>query len=144
LTDAGTATVTTAEMTAGSHGITAIYSGDPNHSSAETAISEQVQRAGSSTLLSSSQNPSTYGDAVTFTATVSSTAGTPTGTVTLTDGSATLATVTLNTAGRGILTTASLGAGSHAIIATYNGDENFIVSRDSISQQTDQAATMTK
>jgi hypothetical protein len=46
----------------------------------------------SSTSLTSSLNPSTFGVAVTFTATVNSTGGTPTGTVTFKDGVNTLGT----------------------------------------------------
>ena len=47
------------------------------------------------TTLASSRNPSKLGQAVTFTATVAGTAATPTGTVTLLDGTTPLATATL-------------------------------------------------
>jgi sugar lactone lactonase YvrE len=74
--------------------------------------------------LASSDNPALLGDAVTFTATVSSTSGTPTGSVSFLDGTTTLGTATLS-AGTAVLTTASLTAGSHSITAVYSGDSAF-------------------
>ena len=56
------------------------------------------------TALASSLNPSTYGQSVTFTATVSGTGGTPTGTVTFKDGPTTMGTGTL-TSGQAIFST---------------------------------------
>ena len=76
---------------------------------------------GSSTSLSSSQNPSSAGQPVTFTATVSGFA--PTGTVTFFAGGTSLGTRTL-TGGTATLTTSSLSVGSHSIRAEYTGDVN--------------------
>jgi hypothetical protein len=61
---------------------------------------------------------------VTFTATVSSTSGTPTGSVTFLDGSTVLGSATLS-AGVAALTTSSLAEGAHTITAQYAGDGNF-------------------
>jgi len=61
-----------------------------------------------STMLTSSLNPSSFGRSVTFTATVSSAAGTPTGTVTFYDGAITLGTGALNASGQATFTTAAL------------------------------------
>jgi len=72
--------------------------------------------------LSSTSNPSSVGQAVTFTATVSPSSAT--GTVTFFDGSATLGSGTLNN-GTATLTTSGLSAGNHSIVATYNGDNTF-------------------
>ena len=55
---------------------------------------------------------------------VTSTVGTPTGTVTFLDGATPLGTGTL-TAGVATLTTSTLAAGSHTITAAYGGDTNF-------------------
>ena len=71
--------------------------------------------------LSSSNNPAVAQTGVTFTASVSSTVGTPTGTVSFLDGTTPLGQGTL-TAGVATLTTSSLGDGSHSITAVYNGD----------------------
>jgi streptogramin lyase len=75
--------------------------------------------------LASSPNPSIHGQAVTFTATVSGSGGTPTGTVTFKDCATPLATATLNGAGQAAFTTSDLSAGSRLITATYNGDATF-------------------
>jgi hypothetical protein len=74
--------------------------------------------------LTSAPNPSTYGQSVTFTATVAtvgSGTGTPTGTVIFMDGSNTLGTGTL-TNGTATFSTAALAAGNHPIAAVYSGD----------------------
>ena len=84
------------------------------------------------TVVTSSLNPSNLGDSVTFTATVT-TSGTnvPTGTVTFKDGNTTLGTGTLGCLCDGIVnsatttyTTSSLSAGTHSITAVYGGDTN--------------------
>lgn len=75
----------------------------------------------SSVALTSSLNPSYYGQSVTFTATVTSASGTPTGTVTFYDGATELAAETLSS-GVASYTTSSLSVGSHTIKAVYGGD----------------------
>ena len=89
--------------------------------------------AGSTVALSSSQNPSSAGQAVRFTATVSGV--TPTGTVTFFDGGTQLGTATLS-AGTASLTTASLSTGSHSITARYSGDTNNAASTSAALLQT--------
>ncbi len=74
----------------------------------------------------SSGNPSFYGQAATFTATVNASVnGTPTGSVNFLDGSTSLGSSPLNGAGIATLTTTSLSLGSHNITAAYKGDSNF-------------------
>lgn len=72
----------------------------------------------------SSLNPSMVSDSVTFTATVTSSIGTPSGTVAFLDGTAQLGSGTL-TGGTATFTTAALSAGSHVITAVYSGDQSF-------------------
>src|SRR5205823_4325814 len=82
---------------------------------------------GLSVALTSSQNPSSFGQAVAFTAQVSATisgSSKPTGTVTFVDGAASLGTVTLSS-GQAQYTTSTLTAGSHSITAAYSGDSNY-------------------
>ena len=87
-----------------------------------------------STTVTASVDPSVYGQAVTFTATVAAGvpgADTPTGVVTFLDGSATLGTGTLgisNGVTSATLSTNGLAAGSHTITASYSGDANFTAS----------------
>lgn len=90
------------------------------------------------TTLVSSLNPSTAGQAVTFTATVSGVS--PTGTVTFYDGVVSLGTVPL-AAGSASLTTSSLTSGTHDISAVYGGDaddaqgtSNIVVQTVTVSQ----------
>jgi hypothetical protein len=71
--------------------------------------------------LTSSLNPSYQGENVTFTATASSSSGTPTGTVIFYDGSTELGSGTL-TDGSTTYATSSLAIGSHTIKAVYGGD----------------------
>ncbi len=88
---------------------------------------------GKSTTLSSSASPAVLGQRVTLTATVTSIAGTPTGTVTFTDGTATLGTVALSS-GQASFTISSLALGTHPMTAQYNGNINSPPSADSLSQ----------
>ena len=76
-----------------------------------------------SLTLTSAPNPAVYGDAVTLTATATSSLGTPSGTVTFYDGAITLGSPTLNGAGQAIFTTNRLSvAGSpHSLTAVYAG-----------------------
>jgi hypothetical protein len=92
--------------------------------------SGQVKSAAATTTLASSANPSASGQSVTFTATVSGTTGTPTGTVAFTNAGATIpgcGAVTL-AAGTAACTTSGLVAGSRPITATYSGDSIFAAS----------------
>ncbi|WP_354133814.1 IPT/TIG domain-containing protein [Bradyrhizobium sp. S3.9.1] len=75
--------------------------------------------ATTTTELTSSKNPSSYGESVTFTAKVSSLGGTPTGTVTFNDGGTPIGTSTLS-AGVATFATTTLAVGNHSITATYN------------------------
>ena len=90
------------------------------------------------TTLSSSQNPSTFGQSVTFTAVVTGTS--PTGTVTFLDGSTPIGTATL-AAGIATLTTSSLATGSHFMTAKYGGDPNNVASTSAALTQTVSVAT---
>ena len=81
-----------------------------------------------------------------FTVSVASTAlgaGTPTGTVTLTDNGNPLTTLTLS-GGVATFTTTTLPGGTDSIVATYAGDPNFSARRpSSVSQQVNPADTST-
>jgi hypothetical protein len=93
--------------------------------------------AATSTVVASSGNPSTAGQPVTFTATVTpaSGAGTPTGTVTFSDSGTQLGTATLGASGTATFTTTSpLPAGAHTITASYGGDSGFAGSTGSLTQ----------
>jgi Bacterial Ig-like domain (group 3) len=145
LNAAGQATYTTASLTVGTHFITASYGGDSQFNvSASTAMSQVVNKISTVTALVSSLNPSTFGQLVTLTATVSSSGGTPTGSVTFYDGATTLGTAALNPSGQAKLSTAGLNGGVHSITAAYSGDSTFATSTSSaLSQNVNRAATTT-
>src|SRR5207302_7181137 len=82
------------------------------------------------TALASSANPSTQGQAVTFTATVTSPGGTPTGTVTFKDGANIQGTGTL-AGGQATFTTSALALGQHSITAVYEGQPGVYIPRTS-------------
>ncbi|MGC1476261.1 MAG: Ig-like domain-containing protein, partial [Terriglobales bacterium] len=123
------ATLSTSFTTAGTDSVTAKYGGDANDAGSTSSVLSQVIINATTTTLTSSLNPSVVGQAVTFTATVSSTAGAPPNgeTVTFNNGSAVLGTATLS-AGIASLTTSSLPAGTLTITASYGGDANFAAS----------------
>ncbi|NJD92258.1 MAG: hypothetical protein FIA91_12240, partial [Geobacter sp.] len=81
--------------------------------------------ASTATVLATGLTPSTYGQSVTFTATVSPASAT--GTVTFYDGADTLGSAALS-AGTASLSTTSLGSGSHSITASYGGDSSHTAS----------------
>jgi hypothetical protein len=94
-------------------------------------------------ITSSSQNPSTYGNHVTFTAAVSSTGATPTGKLTFKAGKATLGSATLNS-GTASYTTqpTQLAAGADSITAAYSGDSTHAASTSAVFvQSVNKAAT---
>jgi hypothetical protein len=102
------------------------------------------------TQLSSSVNPSLFGQAVTFTATVSAAAGgtgAPTGMVTFMDGTTPLGTGTLSVVAgvdRATWSTAALIVGSHSITANYVGSGNFGASISApLTQVVNKASTST-
>jgi hypothetical protein len=91
-------------------------------------------------------NPSVFGEAVTFTATVTPAAvssNTPTGTVSFEDGQTPFEVLSL-TNGSASFNTSSLSTGSHNITVSYGGDANFAASTSTIlTQVVDQASTTT-
>jgi uncharacterized delta-60 repeat protein len=111
-------------------------SNDPDENPKNVPLSGTgVASFSSSTSLTSSLNPSTFGVAVTFTATVNSTGGTPTGTVTFKDGVNTLGTGTLSS-GKAIFQTSTLAAGAHSMTAAYGGTTSFASSTSAVLTQT--------
>jgi len=93
------------------------------------------------TALTSSQNPSNYGQAVTFIATVTAQyGGTPAGSVSFFDGGTNIGNSNLNGGGEATLTTSTLSVGTHSITATYTGDANFASSTSPVLYQVVQGA----
>ncbi len=117
-------------VSAGANTITASYTADGNYTAATGTGTLTMAGATTTSSVMSSANPSTYGSPVTFTATVASGYGTPTGSVQFLDGMTVLATVPLSS-GQASYTTSSLLAGSHPITVAFVGSTSFAASTSS-------------
>ncbi len=148
LNASGVATFTTIAFQVGvgsGQSITAVYGGGPNFlSSTSSALSQTVDPDGTTTTVSSSARSASFGQTLTFTATLSADgpgSGVPTGTVTFYDGTVNAAdqigTGTLSTNASGVtaaaFSTHSLPVGADTITAVYGGDGNFLTSSASAS-----------
>jgi hypothetical protein len=122
----GTATFSTASLSGGSHTITATYNGDGTYKGGSYGtVVESITPAASSTSLTATPNPASFGSSVTFQAAVtSSVAGTPSGSITFLDGTSTLGTVVLS-GGSASYATSGLAVGTHIVVAHYAGDSSF-------------------
>jgi hypothetical protein len=89
------------------------------------AAYDPATKSATTTTLSSSPNPSNVGQTVTFTANVTATSGTPTGSIAFNDGGTTIGTASVDASGSASFTTSTLSAGNHSITAVYGGDTNF-------------------
>ncbi|MBZ5656603.1 MAG: Ig-like domain repeat protein [Acidobacteriia bacterium] len=119
---AGKAAYTTSFLLGKTHTIKVTYGGDTIFKPSTGSLKQVVDKYPTATALSSSLNPSHYGQAVTFTATVAPSGPyPPTGKVKLWDGTTSLGTALLN-GGVAQLTKSKLAMGTHPITAQYLGD----------------------
>jgi hypothetical protein len=126
LDGSGKATMSISSLVVGDHPITVNYGGDSNFNAVTSSpITQTVNAVAATVTVTSSINPSSFGQSVDFTATVTGAGATPTGTVVVTDGATSLGTITLDASGKGVLTTATLTGGSHSLLFTYSGDANY-------------------
>ena len=102
----------------------ASQAGNTSYGPASATESFQVTPAATTTTLSAPAS-ATYGAGVTLTATVASSAGTPSGTVTFYNGSTSLGVGTLNGNGAAMLNTTSLPEKTDSITAAYAAEGNF-------------------
>ena len=153
LNGAGVATFTTSTLTAGLHTIGAQYPGDSLYApSTAPTVAQMVVSApilpATVTLISSSPNPSSANQTVTFTAVVApvagSAAGTPTGTVTFTIAGVAQTPVPLAVVGgndEASFTTTALATGTSMVSAAYSGDSAFAPSTSATLAQVVNPAT---
>ena len=113
---------------------------DPSGNTSEFS-NAVAARFATTTTLSSSVAAATYGQSVTFTATVTS-PGTPTGTVAFLDGGTTIGNGTLSS-GTATFTTSALVVGTHTVTAVYGGDSNDYGSTSSAVTETVTPAALT-
>jgi hypothetical protein len=121
----------------GVYSVSAGFAGDAAFQ-AKTVTNSMVVQPRTTTQVASSANPS-FGEPVTFTATVGEPggSGTPTGTVQFSvDGTPVGTAVTLDASGQATYTTSTLAVGSHTVSAAYSSDETSVAdSSGSTTQQ---------
>jgi len=118
---------------AGLHTVTAVYSGDTDFAPSSGSSTQVINQALTRIEISSTPNPAIVGEPIRFFlffGPVSPGRGIPTGTITVTD--------SLNGAPPVVLFSVQLGspipqtplsAGTHVLVATYSGDNNFLFSQ---------------
>lgn len=145
----GVFTGATSALPVGSHTFVGTFSGnrDYNRSTSTNNVTLDVLRAPTTTVVTAAPATTTYGQAVTFTATVNPAnpmaAGLarPGGTVTFSvDSGKITSTVPLRN-GTAAFTTNAMNVGTHTILATYVGDANYTSSSDTASATVNKATT---
>lgn len=132
LNSGGVATLATSTLAAGPNSLTAAYEGDGDYAvSTSSAVLITIGATATSTLLTVSASTVNVSQPVQLTATVGSSNGTPSGTVTFLDGTSALATAQLNGSGVATYADSSLAGGSHSLTASYAASGNFAASTSS-------------
>ena len=126
----GVETFSVSGLSAGSHVITAVYSGNTGFATSTSGPVTEVISPASPTLtttaLSALPNPVSSGQTVSFMATISPVpTGSPLGTVTFFDGATQLGVINVNVSGAAVFTDSGLTVGSHSITANYSGNTGF-------------------
>ncbi len=86
----GAASFSTTSLNVGVHTIALSYPGDANYAAATATLLETVQNASTQIVLTAGANPATYAQPLSLAAAITSNGGIASGTVTFTDGAATL------------------------------------------------------
>jgi hypothetical protein len=137
LNSAGVAFFTISTLTEGARTIVAAYLGDANDPAADSPpLTQIVNPASTTSYVSSGQNPSDFGQAVTFTASVSFANGIPPNgdVVEFFDGNTRIGTAALS-GGSAFFTTFNLAVGTHQIHVIYAGDANLKPSKSPVIRQ---------
>jgi Big-like domain-containing protein len=136
LNSSGVASITSSTLNPGSHSIAATYVSDTLFA-ASSGSTNQVVQNGTATTVTSSSTPSSFGQFVSFTATVTPSSGAPgipTGSVAFKDGATLLGTVQLGANGKASFGTSALSIGSHNITADFVGTNGWLNSSGTVAQ----------
>lgn len=136
LNSSGVASITRSNLIPGSHSIVATYVSDTVFA-ASSGSTNLVVENGTATTLTSSSNPSSFGQFVTLTATVTPSGGAPgipTGSVAFKDGATLLGTVQLGANGKASFGTSALSIGSHTLTADFVGTNGWLNSGATVAQ----------
>jgi hypothetical protein len=137
------ATLITSALSVGTHDITATYNGSLDFAIGipSPPASQTIVQATSSMVLTSTANPSRFGQTVTFRAQMSSNSGAiPTGQVVFKNAGVLVGTGFIDATGLATFTTNALAVGTHAFTAEYAGTTNFSASNiGAVSQEVQQS-----
>ncbi len=130
---AGEATYSTTSLSVGTTYVEAVYGASGNYAtSTSNTVTQKVNQASTSLVLSASPNPSHFGQAITLSAQTTPGSG-PTGTVSFYQDAPPngdlIDTATLNASGLATLVTTALPPGTYSIYAVYSGDTNYLTSQ---------------
>ncbi|MEI7923958.1 MAG: Ig-like domain-containing protein [Planctomycetota bacterium] len=144
----GHASINTSSFSAGNATLSAVFEAGTNfQNSASGPVVQAVQKATTNTNLTSSPNPSIYGQYVQISVVVTAVSpgsGTPVGIVTIYDGNTTLGSTQLDANGSATLNTAQLSVGNHPLLVAYDGASNFMASNStSLTLTVNKAVTTT-
>jgi hypothetical protein len=112
-----------AGLAAGPHTIEADFAGDSNFRATKSTTTHIVTKASAGIVLSGPAHVA-FGQTVVLSLTASGSLGVPTGTVTFSEGAATLGQASLSS-GAASTSTATLSSGIHTLLATYSGDSTY-------------------
>jgi len=128
LDSSGNAALTTTSLTPGTYSVLASFTGQQSSAHSQSSpVLLTIAKVPDTLAVTTSSGTAKTGIPITVTSSVHYVSGTifhPTGTVTIKDGSTTLATLSL-TDGSASFTTSSLAVGTHTLSVTYSGDANF-------------------
>jgi hypothetical protein len=123
LNASGVATLTVSFSNPGTHPLTASYPATGAYDAATSpVVNENVQNFAATATLTSSVNPVLISNATVLTATITSPAGPPTGSVTFFDGVKPIGTATLNSSGAATLSVTFSTNGQHILTVNYAGN----------------------
>ena len=144
LNSSGVVAVSSSGLAPGSHNITATYASDTQFAASSGSVVQVIQN-GTSTTVTSTSNPASFGQSIFFDAAVTATngaPGTPTGSVAFKEGATVLAAVPLNSAGHAVFSYAAFSIGSHTITADFAGTNGWLASSGQLVQSVQDAPVL--
>jgi hypothetical protein len=136
LNSSGSVAVSSTGFAPGSHNVVATYASDTLFAASSESLVQIIQN-GTSTAVTSTSNPASFGQSIFFDAAVTPTNGAPgipTGSVTFKEGATVLATVPLNPAGHASFSYNGFSIGNHSLTADFAGTNGWLASSGQLVQ----------
>ncbi|MCZ4497801.1 MAG: hypothetical protein JWQ74_354 [Marmoricola sp.] len=126
---ATSANLNTGSLSLGFHNFQAVYNGDASFGGSSSVVGQfrvRVPLLPAMASLSIVPDSTVYGQQVTLSSHVTTTSGTgPTGTVTFSEGGTVYGAAPVDGSGNASVDTTTIPVGSHSIVATYSGDDQY-------------------